>query len=433
MTFPRNHLFSFFTPSAVAASAAGLAAFAVRRPRLFFRLAAAAARDRAALVRLLRLPIDAETVRSSPRFDAAWYASRHPECAAAGLEPWLHHLLFDRSPDMAASPSFSGAAYFAANPELRDCGVHPLVHYEQYGRFTGLPVSPEAAAAPPPPPPPGSVEAVQAPAATGTAADSTLPPGAGGVPRVAVFAVWFPGGRIPETDLLYLRALRDVAAHVVVVGNCRVLPGETEKLRGLADGFSFRVHGGYDFGSYRIGLRLAEETGLLAPGRCAELVLANDSCYAPLRPFSEMFGAMARRKCDFWGVTENRQFSHEPHLQSYFLVFRRKALDGGALRGFLGRMPERTSRRDAVALGEIPLTGFMRERGLVPAAFVPRRFSALRDFNPTTATLALVRRCRVPMVKAKALRGESRDDPARIMREIRRASPALAEAIERSR
>ena len=74
-----EHMVAFFTPGAIVRSAAGLVAFSVRHPRLFARLLREGIRDRGALVRLLRLPIDLRTIRRSPLFDREWYAANHPE------------------------------------------------------------------------------------------------------------------------------------------------------------------------------------------------------------------------------------------------------------------------------------------------------------------------------------------------------------------
>ena len=410
-----DHLFTFFTPGAVARSAAGLAAFAVRRPILFGRLLREGIRDRKAFVRLIRLPVDLEAIRRSPLFDRDWYRREHPELARSGLEPALHYLL-DEVPDgRRSSPDFSGDEYLELNPEVRASGVNPLVHYELYGRFIGCPAT--RLDTPPPVPvfPEGARDAeldfADAPCVRG---------------RTAVFATFSPDGRIAERDLFYLRGLREVCDNVVFSSNSPLLPGEENKLRGLASAAVCRYHGGYDFGSYRIGLRVARERGWLAPERCRELVFANSSCYAPVRPFSGMFRAMERRRADFWGVTFNTQRSGAPHLQSFFLVFRRTVLEAGALDGFFDERPARATRNEAIDLFEIRLTAFLRERGFVPDAFVRPLLPRLHEFNPTTRPLDLIRRYKVPLVKVKALRKETSQPPEKILELVRRLNPGLA-------
>lgn len=415
-----EHMVAFFTPGAIVRSAAGLVAFSVRHPRLFARLLREGIRDRGALVRLLRLPIDLRTIRRSPLFDREWYAANHPEIARSGLAPELHYLLHDLPDDWRASPDFSGAVYLELNPEVRADGLNPLVHYEQYGRFIGCPVTRTEAAARETPVFPANARELELVCEEGPSVRG----------RTAVYASFSPDGRVPERDLLYLRGLRDVCDSIVYAANSPLLPGEEGKLRGLASAAVCRWHGGYDFGSYRIGLRLARERGWLAPERCRELVLANGSCYAPVRPFSEMFRAMdRRRRADFWGLTFNTQRSGEPHLQSFFLVFRRPVLDSGALEEFFAERPERATRNEAIDRFEIQLTAHLRRRGFVPDAFVRPLLPRLHEFTPTTRPLDLIRRHKSPLVKTKVFSGESSQPPERVLACVERLNPELAATI----
>ena len=90
-------------------------------------------------------------------------------------------------------------------------------------------------------------------------------------------------------------------------------------------------------------------------------------------------------------------------------------LDSGALEDFFAARPQ--------------LTDFLRGRGFVPDSFVRSRPSRLFPANPTARPLSLVRRFRVPMVKSKVFRGESADDPRRVLALLRRANPALAAMV----
>ena len=419
MKHPYDHLFSFFTPRAILRSATGLVALAWTRPRLFAQLALAGLRERQAFIRLLRLPIDLDTIRRSSLFDRDWYVRNHADLARTGMMPELHYLLHDVPDGRWSSPSFSGDAYLKLNPEVRASAVNPLVHYEQYGRFIGCPATP--------------LDVVpKHPSFPSAARDidillGDMPPGHR---RTAVYATFLPDGQVPERDLLYLRGLREVCDNIVFAANSPILPGEEDKLRGICAAAVCRFHGGYDFGSYRIGLALSRERGWLSPDRCRELVFANSSCYAPVRPFSGMFRAMEKRRADFWGLTFNRQRSGTPHLQSFFLVFRRPVLDAGALEDFFAERPEHATRNEAIDRFEIQLTDHLRRRGFVPDAFVRPFFPKLRHkYNPTTRPLDLIRRFNSPLVKVKAFSGESSQPPERLLELVERLNPDLASAI----
>ena len=419
MQHPHDHLFSFFTPGAVLRAGAGLIGLAARHPVLFARLARAGIRNRQELARLLRLPVDLQSVARSPLFDGEWYLRNHPEIAGSKLSPALHYLLHDEPDGRWASPRFSGDTYLELNPEVRASGVNPLAHYEQYGRFIGCPAVP-ADVPPEFPPFPAAAHDVEQ-------FFGEIPPK---TRRTAIYASFSVDGRIEEKGLIYLRGLREVCDNVVYAANSPVLPGEAEKLRGIASATICRFHGGYDFGSWRLGMRLARERGWLAPEACRELVFANSSCYGPVRPFAEMFRTMDRRpRADFWGLTVNTQRSGSPHLQSFFLVFRRPVIDSGALDDFFAERPQRATRAEAVERFEIQLTEHLRNRGFVPDAFVRPLLPRLHEFNPTTRPLSLLRRHRSPLVKVKALRGESSQPPEHIAELVRRLNPALAPVL----
>ena len=420
MTGRNDCLFTFFSARSITKIVFGTLGMAFFRPRIFASLILACFRRQFDFVSLLRLPIDWAAIRNSPLFDHEWYVRNHPELEHSRLSPELHYLLDRSTTGRWASPAFSGDAYLEQNPEVRDGGVNPLVHYELYGRFIGCPISAF-----------DSESAPVFPAGTIEAAFDFAPPEPG-LRRIAVFASYSSDGRIPEKDIVYLRGLRKVCSGIVVVFNSPIFPEEAENLRRIVSSAIFKKHGGYDFGSYRIGFEHAQACGWLSDDLCDELVFANGSCYAPVRPFSELFHAMKRSRADFWGLTANTQRSGKPHLQSYFLVFRRSILDGGAIERFFAARPHRATRADAISLFEIQLTDELREQGFVPDTFVKHAFPPLHEFNPTTRPLDLIRRHGVPLVKVKALRGETSQPPRRIMECVRKLNPELASVMKMS-
>ncbi|MBQ6246443.1 MAG: glycosyltransferase [Kiritimatiellae bacterium] len=364
---------------------------------------------------------DIAAVSASPLFDGAWYLRENPDVALRGENPANHYACHGlRHPDRNPGPDFVGEEYLALNPDVRLSGVNPLVHYERSGRAEGRPVS--FLQTPPPAPFP----------AKASEGERDFRPRGGGGPRhrrVALFAAYSGNGRIPETTLVYLRGLRAVCDETVFVMNAAVLPGEAEKLDGLVRLAVFRPHGEYDFGSWRTAFVRAREAGLLAKDATDELVLANDSCFGPVFPFEETFAEMAGRSCDFWGLTANTGFTGVEHLQSYFLVLRRRVLDGPEFGAFLEGMRCGGNRWVAVMRGEAGLTAALSDAGYAWEALVPRDFAAKNGCMPTKRPLALMEGFRVPLVKAKALTGDMADDRAAVVSAIRRANPDLADAI----
>jgi lipopolysaccharide biosynthesis protein len=118
--------------------------------------------------------------------------------------------------------------------------------------------------------------------------------------RIALFAHYDRDGIVDDYVIYYLRGLAPVADRILFVSDCELSAGEAAKLEGLAELVFAGRHGEYDFGSWKRGL--AHLNYDLAGWD--ELILANDSCYAPVYPFED-FEKMKDVSCDFWGPTGN--------------------------------------------------------------------------------------------------------------------------------
>ncbi len=361
---------------------------------------------------------DTALVRSSTWFDRHWYLRENPDVAWRRGNPAQHYAQHggayaNRNP----GPDFVGDEYLALNPDVRMAGVNPLVHFERNGKAEGRAVS--------------SLQERRTPVPENAIETDVEFPPSGKRPhrRTAVFAAYFPTGRIPETTLLYLRALREVCDEIVLVANGPVLPGETEKLRGLVRAARLRRHTGYDFFSWRLGIAWARSLGLLDAATADELVLANDSCYGPALPFPPAFSSMENRPCDFWGMTANKGFVGVPHIQSYFVVFRRRVLDDAAFDAFFDAVEPIGNRWHVIVRYEAGLTRALERAGFSWETLAPRAFVDQHRVMPTKRPLALMRDFGVPVVKAKALAGDMADDRRAVLAFIQKSNPALAAAI----
>lgn len=106
---------------------------------------------------------------------------------------------------------------------------------------------------------------------------------------------------------------------------------------------------------------------------------------------------MERSNADFWGMTEFPE-THNPkreeakylpggviprHIQSYFLVFRRKAIDSKAFHDFWASVKEEATLPDVVAKYETQLTRKLEEDGLISDAYL-RTAARLQDVDRIT-------------------------------------------------
>lgn len=222
------------------------------------------------------------------------------------------------------------------------------------------------------------------------------------VKRLAIYAAYDKYGRVDYDDLSYLRALSKVVNQIIYVADNPLRPEEADKLASLCCYVEAYRHGEYDFGSYKRGYQYALRQGML--GDVDELVFCNDSCYAPIFPFDWMFDAMEFKPCDFWGITRNTEFY--PHIQSFFLVFRRAVFRSEVFAGFMDNIKKQKSVRDVILHYEVGLSRCLEKNGFKSDCFIDypadrRRFKKCP--NLTAFPIWLIRQgC--PVLKKKALR-----------------------------
>ncbi len=185
--------------------------------------------------------------------------------------------------------------------------------------------------------------------------------------RLAIFAHFDPDAILDDYVLRYLRGLRTVAARVVFVTDGDLPTSETAKLDGVAELLRTGRHGEYDFGSWKRGI--AHLGGALTG--CDELILANDSCYAPIFAFGEAFARMTDVPCDVWGVTGYRDREGLKFINSYFLVFRRTVLSDPRFAEFWMGIAPRGNKQDVVADYEMGLSRMLLASGYRLGTLVP--------------------------------------------------------------
>lgn len=73
-------------------------------------------------------------------FDPAYYLSRRPDVAAAGIHPALHYVLAGAWEEADPSQWFNTRYYWKRNEDVARAELNPLVHYVLFGRAEGRPV-----------------------------------------------------------------------------------------------------------------------------------------------------------------------------------------------------------------------------------------------------------------------------------------------------
>jgi lipopolysaccharide biosynthesis protein len=181
--------------------------------------------------------------------------------------------------------------------------------------------------------------------------------------RLALFAHWDANDEVKRYVLHLLGALREVSDEIVFISTAALPESELGKVRHLARRTILVDNRGYDFGMWQRGLADVDLAKL------EELILCNSSVFGPITPLSDCFETMRTTACDFWAMTDNVEVA--PHLQSYFLVFRRSVLRSGHLETFFSSVLPYRSKEQVIRSYEVGLTTFLAEQSFVPAALVP--------------------------------------------------------------
>lgn len=216
--------------------------------------------------------------------------------------------------------------------------------------------------------------------------------------RVALLAHWSSDGSVAPYVLYFLRALRTEGWRTVLASGGE--PQLNPALLRLCDAVVWRTCPGYDFTSWKACFE-----GLPSLFAAEELLLANDSIFAPVGPLSPIHAAMEKVPCDFWGMVGSREFL--THLQSYYLVFRPAALRHPAFAAFWDAALITDDKLDTVLRLEVSLTGWLALNGLIPGVFVPPEALLPGNVNPSHYFWKqLLDRYHVPLIKRDLLRDQ---------------------------
>ena len=223
--------------------------------------------------------------------------------------------------------------------------------------------------------------------------------------RIAIFAHYDKNNLIQDYVVYYLSELKKCAEKIIFVSDSDVLPEELKKIENLVYHSIIGRHEEYDFGSYKRGFLYAKENELLKD--CEELIFANDSCYAPLYPFEDMFSEMSAKPLDFWGATfsdsgvnnadENIECSRFNHLQSYFVVFKPQVFNSEIFYNFITSVKREKTKEEIVIKYEMGMTHLLEENGYKYDFYC--KLCKIVPSAQTAAYISLVKNDKSPFLK----------------------------------
>ena len=248
--------------------------------------------------------------------------------------------------------------------------------------------------------------------------------------RLVIYAAYDADGFVDKADIYYIQALQEVADNIIYIADNELIAGEAEKISKEVNYIKAEKHGEYDFGSYKRGFMYAKEHGMLDD--IDELILCNDSCYAPIYPFKSIFDKMQNEQIDFWGITENIEIAR--HIQSYFMVFRPQVFKTKAFENFLASVKPQKQVRDVIENYEIGLSQILIKANFICKAYIPypERYPLARrkGKNLTACPIWMINQGS-PIVKKKSFQEKISNEEGffKLKKIIQSVNPSIAEII----
>ena len=181
--------------------------------------------------------------------------------------------------------------------------------------------------------------------------------------RCVIFAHFDKFNKIEKHVIYYLNELKKSVNTIVFVSDSDLPEEETSKLAEIAYKVIAKQHGEYDWGSYKYGYIYLQNNGLL--DEFDELFLCNDSVFGPIRSIDKDIEKMSNMEVDFSGFVLNKHDNLKqycPHLQSWFLLLKKKVFISDTFKDFLLSVKQLNSRDDVVTCYEIGFTQKMSEK-----------------------------------------------------------------------
>ena len=189
--------------------------------------------------------------------------------------------------------------------------------------------------------------------------------------KIAIFAHYDIHNVIEDYVIYYLSELKKFVDKIIFVSDTDLKQDELEKINNYVVHSIVGRHGEYDFGSYKRGYIYLKEEGFLKD--LDELIFLNDSCYAPLFPFDEMFNVMSTKQLDFWGVTSNSKGicivdnhpveSNINHIQTYFITFKSQVFLSKEFDAFMQNIAHQENKNTVIYCYECGLTNYLEKLG----------------------------------------------------------------------
>ncbi len=215
---------------------------------------------------------------------------------------------------------------------------------------------------------------------------------------VCLFVTYSPDDRIKPHVAFHCEAIARCGFKTVIVLVTDSLPNRSwRRLVGSDQSFIVRRNAGFDFGAWADVLRVHPELWT-----ARSLLLVNDSILGPISDLAPILNAARSAPADLVGLTQSFQIA--PHLQSYFLLMKNRALVSSGPRRFWADVRNLPTKQDVIETYEVTLMQYCQQHGVVCGALFP--VTDLKEIatNPTVNGWRRLLDRGFPYMKAEVLR-----------------------------
>ena len=176
--------------------------------------------------------------------------------------------------------------------------------------------------------------------------------------RLGIFFFYEKNGDVDDFITYYLADLNKNLTELVVVCNGKLSEQGRAAFSQFTDNIIVRENKGLDVWAYKTAL---DSYGWAKLSEFDEIVMTNSTLMGPVRPLKEMFDAMwENQDLDLWGLSIHHGAKSNPfkgkhlynylpvHIQSHFIVYRRRFVQNHELQAYWDNMPMIESYTDSV-------------------------------------------------------------------------------------
>ena len=198
--------------------------------------------------------------------------------------------------------------------------------------------------------------------------------------RIGIFVHYDKEDIISEEDITSVSVYSKIMDDLVFVTNSMLEQEELEKVKPYVSRCICRENKGLDFGAWKEAILLLGRKKIM---EYDELVLCNNSCFAPIFPLEKMFIEMEQEDVDFWGncifpYSLDGSYIHKDcipeHLQSYFTVYNKNLLKSDTFWEFWEDIPVYENYIDVVGNCESQFTKILADAGFTYSPYIKESY-----------------------------------------------------------